>query len=246
MNSVGVESPLGLMSAPTLLVPAPVPSLAQSSRPFVPSSALKKMSEPALKKLPGVELPVPGLMSRSGVVPAVVPSLFHSSEPKLPSLAVKSSRLPIAVRLVGWDEGFGTPTAGAGKMSLTSTVPAVVPSLFQSSRLMTLSFAVKYSRLPTAVSSAGSEPRPVPTRMSWTREAPAPGFERSSLYSSRPSAPVEAVKNNVLPTTVRSFTRAPAPKLVTLTVPLVVPSLRQTSRLSACPVNPVLMSFAVK
>jgi len=60
-------------------------------------------------------------------VPASVPSDFQSSKFVTPLSAVKYSVLPAAVRY----EGLLLPLPGL--MSFTGTVPAAVPSLFQSS-----------------------------------------------------------------------------------------------------------------
>ena len=78
----------------TSVVPAAVPSLFHSSRPLVPSSALKielavEAGEDCEGKLPST----PGRMSFTITVPAAVPSLFHSSRPLAPSSAVKN-RVP--------------------------------------------------------------------------------------------------------------------------------------------------------
>jgi hypothetical protein len=59
-------------------------------------------------------------------------------------------------------------------MSLTTTVPAVVPSLFHSSAPLTGSLAVKNSVLPMTVRLKGLE-LALPGRMSLTRTVPADG-----------------------------------------------------------------------
>src|SRR5438552_18499978 len=62
-------------------------------------------------------------MSLTRAVPAAVPSLFHNSGPCVPSFAWKYS-VPFALIRSRRDE-----PAPPGLMSLTSTMPAVVPSL---------------------------------------------------------------------------------------------------------------------
>ena len=118
----------GLMSL-TITVPAAVPSLFHSSRPFVPSSALKKSMPPTAVSAPILLSFKPGAMSFTITVPAAVPSLFHSSRLMLPSasLALKYSVLPTGVKSLKLPD-----TMLPGLMFLTGTVPAAVPSVFQS------------------------------------------------------------------------------------------------------------------
>ena len=74
-----VESPLpGLMSL-TSLVPAAVPFDFQSSRPWLPSSALKKSDPSASARSKGEESTPFWLMSLTSVVPPGVPSDVQSS-----------------------------------------------------------------------------------------------------------------------------------------------------------------------
>jgi hypothetical protein len=80
----------------TILVPAAVPSLTHSSRPWTPSSALKKTRLPTRVSSNGSDPRAPGAMSSIRTVPAAVPSLFHSSLPEAPSSAVKNSSVPTA------------------------------------------------------------------------------------------------------------------------------------------------------
>ena len=72
-------------------MPAAVPSLFHSSRPFVPSLAEKNSVPFTFVRLTGPPELGPGLMSFTSTVPAAVPSLFHSSSPFVPSLAAKKS-----------------------------------------------------------------------------------------------------------------------------------------------------------
>ena len=113
----------------------------------VPSVALKKRVPLKLTSEPGLELK-PGIasMSLTITVPAVVPSLFHSSAPDpLPSFPEKN-RVPLTfVRKLG--------LRVVGK---TGTVPARLPSLFQSWSPVP-GLAMK-NRVPlTLVSSCGLE-----------------------------------------------------------------------------------------
>ena len=54
-----------------------------SSRPCVPSSAVKNVLVPSVTKFAGLLLPGPGLMSATRPVPAAVPSVEYSSVPPL-------------------------------------------------------------------------------------------------------------------------------------------------------------------
>ena len=79
----------------TITVPDSVPSLLQSSMPWVPSSARNSrwslvaviMAQSPLSNDPdaGKPLELPGLMSLTITVPDSVPSLLHSSLPLVPS-----------------------------------------------------------------------------------------------------------------------------------------------------------------
>ena len=66
----------GFMSL-TSLVPAGVPLVSQSSFPWIPSLAVKKVVAPTAVNCSGSE-PAVGV---NGTVPAWVPLLFHSSGP---------------------------------------------------------------------------------------------------------------------------------------------------------------------
>ena len=116
----------------TITVPAPVPSLFHSSSPCAPSSAVKKRVLPTARRFEGSEESTPGRMSATCTVPARVPLLLQSSVPVIvlvlePSCAVKKSVPLTLVRLLGLE------LEPPGKMSFTSNVPAVVPSLLHSS-----------------------------------------------------------------------------------------------------------------
>ena len=67
---------------------------------------------------------------------------------------------------------LGEESPGPGLMSLTITVPAAVPSDFQSSSLCVPSFALKYSSPLTLVRPEGFE-LPEPGLMSLTITVPA-------------------------------------------------------------------------
>ena len=188
VKSLGIELPAP-RSMSALTVPAMVPSVRQSSKPMSLSDsnwvrAVKYTLPPASWKLVGLDDCGPWKISARFSVPACVPSLTHSSAlpVPVPASALKMSPDAIAVRLVG----LRTKTPG---VSSTLTVLTVRPSVFQSTGPAP-SLALKYSRLPTAVSSVGSDPRPVPARMSRTSTDPAVGFVRSMRYSSRPLTPV--------------------------------------------------------
>src|SRR5947208_14951189 len=99
----------------TSTVLAAVPSLFQSSRPFVGSKAAKKSVPFTSARLLGRELLLPGLMSFTGTVPAVVPSLFQSSAPFVGTERTKIGVPFTAVSGVG-EEG--------GKRAARATVPA--------------------------------------------------------------------------------------------------------------------------
>src|SRR5439155_3962 len=80
----------------TSTVPAAVPSLFQSSGPFVLKA--RKKSVPFTFVSPsGPEPPLPGLMSLTSTVPAAVPSLFQSSVPFAGSKPRKKS-VPVYIR----------------------------------------------------------------------------------------------------------------------------------------------------
>jgi hypothetical protein len=72
-----------------------------NSRPWTPSSALKKSLPETLARAFGSEPPLPGRMLRTSLVPARVPSVRQSSRPWMPSLSTKKSVQPTAVRSEG-------------------------------------------------------------------------------------------------------------------------------------------------
>ena len=76
----------------TKTVPAPVPSLFQSSLPLVPSFATKNNVPPKLIGLSGSADDVPERISFTNTVPPEVPSLFQSSLPLLPAIAAKGEQ----------------------------------------------------------------------------------------------------------------------------------------------------------
>ena len=103
---------------------------AKTSRPVSLVVAEKSNSEPASVIPAGIE-PPRAVTSASRRVPALVPSLFHSSRPAgpdAPSSAVKNSVPSTSSRR------SGPKPPEPGTMSFTSTVPALVPSLFHSSK----------------------------------------------------------------------------------------------------------------
>ena len=87
-----------------------------------------------------------------------------------------------------------------GSMSVTSLVPAAVPSLFHSSPPWMPSLAARNSLPWNGVRLPGDEPL-APSRMSLTSLVPAD--VPSVFHSSRPWTPSSAMKNSVEPTTVR-------------------------------------------
>jgi hypothetical protein len=68
----------------------PMASLTHSSRPDVPSSAVKKSRPSTSTRSAGYEEPV-GSMSATRTVPGSVPSLNHGSSPLSSSLATKNT-----------------------------------------------------------------------------------------------------------------------------------------------------------
>ena len=158
----------------TRMVPASVPSLFQSSWPFVPSLAEKYRVPPTAVRLPGEELAAPGLMSLTMTVPATVPSLFHSSWPLVASLARKYSTAPTAVRFPRVE------LPEPGSKSLSMIVPAAVPSVFHSS--------VPSSPVPSAAKKVVP---PMVTKESGYEETSAPLVLMSrTRYGVRPARAV--------------------------------------------------------
>src|SRR5206468_2755014 len=144
----------------TSTVPAAVPSLFQSSGPFVLKA--RKKSVPFTFVSPsGPEPPLPGLMSLTSTVPAAVPSLFQSSVPFAGSKPRKKS---VPFTFVSPNGRESAPPVGS--KAFTSTVPSAVPSLFQSSKAFVGSSATKKSVPFTAVRGIDGreEERPVRAR----------------------------------------------------------------------------------
>ena len=135
------EPPVPGMMSFTKAVPAGVPSLFQSSRPFTSSSATKNSVPFTSISSMSVEAALLALVSLTSTVPPTVPSLFQSSGPFTGSRTLKKSVPFTLVRSSGVEELM------PGTISLTNTVPAAVPSLFQSSTPLTPSPAVK-KRVP--------------------------------------------------------------------------------------------------
>jgi hypothetical protein len=141
----------------TRIVPAAVPSLFHSSTQPARSNALKNRV-PFTLTSSSMKIPAKGI----GNVPASVPSLRQRPSNE-PLRAVKNS-VPLAtVKLPGYE------LRGPGTMSLTSVVPAAVPSVFHSSAPCSRSsWGTKNSSPPTRVRLTGAESC-VATLMSLTR-----------------------------------------------------------------------------
>jgi hypothetical protein len=136
----------------------PATSVFHSSRPVTLSSAEKyKALLNAVKPL-GEELaPAVGLMSFTRTVPASVPSLFHSSVPVMPSSA-ENNQAPLKKAN---SVGKGVPLAPGKEfpavlMSFTRAVPVPVPSVFHSSKPLTLSSAANSMRLRAGGGGGGA------------------------------------------------------------------------------------------
>src|SRR5262249_4249747 len=103
VSQAGDEVALPGLRSLTSTVPAAVPSLFHSSRPCVPSSAVKNSLPLTSVSHQGYEVALPGLRSLTSTVPAARPSLFHSSRPLTPSCAVKEAVEPITAILNGFE-----------------------------------------------------------------------------------------------------------------------------------------------
>jgi len=114
-----------LLMSLTKTVPVSVPSLFQSSSPFVPLFAVKNKVLPTAVRLYGELLPE-ALMSATCTVPVSVPSVFQISEPSTPLFALKKRVSPTTVNLL--IEELDPP----GRITLKRLVPAAVPLLTQS------------------------------------------------------------------------------------------------------------------
>ena len=132
---LGSSRAAGLMSL-TSTVPAAVPSLFHSSQPVVPSSAAKNSVPFTFVRLrgraaaAGVDvLDEDGAGGGAVALPQLQP---------VRAVVGREEQRAVDVRQVA-----GSEPALPGLMSLTSTVPAAVPSLFHSSTPCTPSSAVK-------------------------------------------------------------------------------------------------------
>ncbi len=206
----------------TCLVPDTVPSLLPKSFPVPPALKYAIPLTSVISELPLAVEGNTGPAEVRGIVPAVVPLLTHSTDIPLAPGRRKKSLSPTPVMSEKKE-----PTE-PGVRSLTKTVPAVVPSLFQSSRPCTKLFAVKNRTPLTLVRLAGVEeviPTPVNGLMSLTRTVPA--VVPSVFHSSKPCTPSSAVKKRVLLTTSSSviWNVLDALKVRTTCVPAPVPSL---------------------
>ena len=108
MNHSGSPLPEGLTSA-SMKVPGAVPSLRQTSRPWVLSSAEKYTTPLRTVSCSGSDRSPPGAISLTCTVPISVPSVFQSS----PSDAAKKSVPFTSVSHPGCEP------PGPGLMSLT-------------------------------------------------------------------------------------------------------------------------------
>src|SRR3712207_7915214 len=98
------------------------------------------------------------------------------------------------------------PWESSGLMSLTRSVPALVPSDFHSSLPWPPPLAAKYNRPAHRVRRYGSLPDlPFLTSLTWT----VPTVLPSDVHSSRPRAPSSALKNKRPLTAVRAPGRLP-------------------------------------
>ena len=123
-------------------------------------------------------------------MPAAVPSLFQSAAPFTPSSAMKNNALPTPASSAG---SVSIELALPEAMSTTIAVPAAVPSLFQSSRPCTPSFAAKNS-VPFTFVRSYCESRPVPVAICFTGTVPA---VVPSLFQSETPGASFTVKNSV-------------------------------------------------
>ena len=101
-------------------VPSWVPSLVHSSRPWMPSTAVKKSLLPTAVRSSGDDGEDPCRMSLTMRVPAGVPSVFHSSRPWMPSVALKKSVPATLTRSLGADE-----PPGSMSLNIAAPPPAV-------------------------------------------------------------------------------------------------------------------------
>src|SRR6266705_575035 len=170
-----------------LLVPSvfqsSTPSLAEKySAPLAPSFVPLKTVNPT-----GAELPAPVLMSFTSTVPASVPLVFQSSMPVAAPPSARKYSAPLAPSLIPLKtvKPKGEELPAPVLMSFTRTVPASVPSLFQSSAPELPSLARKYSAPLKTVNPRGVEP--APGLMFFTHTVPA--SVPLVFQSSTPEAP---------------------------------------------------------
>ena len=193
-------------------VPAPVPSVTQSSVPVVPcvaentvrpfGAAAKLDGAPPFPTVSPPETTVPGFMSASIDVPAAVPSVIQSSDPLVPSLARNSAR-PGAIEKNEpgtLDPGTSEPKDGGRvRMSRNSEVPAAVPSVTHNSVPAILLFAENNIRpLPRSKNPVAPLVL-VPAKMSDKSKVPA--SVPSVIQGSVPVNPLLALKIIVFGTT---------------------------------------------
>ena len=173
-------------------VPASVPSVFHS-----PLATLKKRTPlvpSGVKTANGNS----GEKSFTSTVPASVPSLFHSVSPVQPPpfSAPKAVKRRVPLRST---RRVGPELAGPGRISLTRTVPAAVPSLFHSSLPVSGWKALKKS-VPLIFRSRATPAEPAPGTMSLTRTVPA--AVPSLFHSSLPVSGRKALKKRVPSTSV--------------------------------------------
>ena len=128
-----IELPTGPVTISfTNVVPVAVPSVFQSSMPFTPSYATKKIVPFTLVISIGLLPFLPGKISLIILVPAFVPSLFHNSWPvvgvsaekySIPFTSVFLSALPSKVLLV-WFISF-TRLKGCACKSVEMAIKAI-------------------------------------------------------------------------------------------------------------------------
>ena len=128
----------------------------------------------------------PGVDVRDQSRPQAVPSLCQSSKPWTPSSAARYS-CPFRTLAQEWYSDH--PSAGPGLMSPTSLVPAVVPSLLQSSWPWTPSSAVKKSVPAISATGCGCEsPGPGMTSLTKTASVAAPAGAAAIASATRAPA----------------------------------------------------------
>ena len=163
----------------TRTVPALVPSDLHSSRPWVPSLAVKN-NRAAHSGQGGSGLePVlpPGLMSLTRTVPALVPSDFHSSRPWVPSSAVKNNVPPTSTNWEGLLVRAAEPGHGASEA-------AALPAASWSVSALALVMCPADAATPAKVTAAAAPWLLVSPRFPEHDDAAAwlgkPGRERSA------------------------------------------------------------------